>query len=150
MSELDKTEDFETEAENIKDDKIWDDPDYNSMKPGQNILLTFLISFVTGILTASITLLVYMQYLKPPPVKYYSLDLSKIIREIKTDVMEKKNISSVEIKGEIDGYISAIGRYVDFYAKRGIVFVGGATLGKSPYVTDITKGFEKYYVSAKK
>ena len=153
MSEAEKTggaENSVQENTKTKDDKIWDDPDYNSMKPGQNILLTFLISFVSGILTASITLLIYMQYLRPPPVKYYSFDLSKIIREVKSDVMEKKNVSNDEIRGEIDKYISAMGRYVNFYAKRGIVFVGGATLGKSPYVTDITRGFISYYADAKK
>ena len=136
-------------VEDAVNERMFGDFDYGDLSPRQSILLTFLISFVTGILTASIILVLYLHFIKPPPVRYYSFDLSKVITRVKTDIMKRKNnVSEKNIKGMIDRYISAVGSYVNFYAKRGIVFVGGATIGKSPYVVDITGGFYEYYKKA--
>lgn len=125
---------------------VYGDFNYGELNPSQSVLLTFLISFVTGILTASFVLFIYLHYIKPPPLRYYRFNLSEIMGTVEKKIMKDgRNLSREDIKRTVDSYISAVGAYVDFYAKRGIVFVGGATIGNSPYITDITGGFYDYY-----
>ncbi len=119
----------------------WNTYDYSKLSAKQNLLMTFLISFVTGLITASIVLAIYVSYVRHP-VRFYSFNLARVVDEMKNNIMHSKK-SSKEIKKEINSYMTAVGEYVNSFSKKGIVFVGGATIGKSPYVKDITKGFEK-------
>lgn len=132
-------------------EKMYGSFDYGDLNPPQSVLLTFLISFVTGILTASFVLFIYLHYIKPPPLRYYRFDLSKVMSTVERKIMKNgKDMSRDDIKATIDSYISAIGSYVNFYAGKGIVFVGGATIGNSPFVIDITGGFYDYYRAIRK
>lgn len=118
---------------------------------GKKVLGIVLFSFIGGVLGAVMTLFIYLKYFSYPPVRYYSFDLSEVVKTAEDKIMKQKpGKNTSEIKKEIDNYLTVVGGYVNYYARKGIVFVGGATLGKSPYVSDITGGFKGYYENYRK
>lgn len=103
----------------------------------RGLLFHFLISFVAGILASSIVVYIYATHVPKIP-KFYSFDLSTMIQQKEVQILKHPNQN---MKAEIDAYISNLQKYVNSYASHGIVFVTGVSIGNSPYVKDITKGF---------
>ena len=110
-------------------------------KQDVGIVSVFIISFLMGILASMITVYLYTTQISPAP-HYYTFNLNKIIKQEEKRVFANKNINMTT---EISTYMRNIKNFIDGYAKHGIVFVGGATVGNSPYVTDITQEFEQKY-----
>lgn len=104
-----------------------------------NSFYNFTVSFVAGLLAAFLVVNLYNTYIRPQP-RFYQFNLSDVLKEEETKILKNKN---VDMKKEINAFMELMRQYVDYYAKDGIVFVGGATIGDSPYIKDITSEFVK-------
>jgi len=107
----------------------------------KNLALMMGVSFVMGFLASVIVIKLYFTFVSPEPL-YYTFDLDKALSFEETKIVKNPQTN---MKQEISQYMNDMNNYISSYSSKGMVFVSGAVIGKSPYVQDITKGFIKQW-----
>ena len=100
----------------------------------------FMISFFTSLIVSAAMLGGYAKMEQSKIPQFYSFDLSSTIQQKEVEIMKHPGKN---MKADIDAYMGKLSSYINSYAKNGIVLVTGASVGNSPYIKDITSGFEK-------